>query len=581
MGLKIVALGKDVLHKLAASLKRFPEAVLLAAAATVILIAMNHINFMQSGLEEILGRVVMALALGIPLSLCLKMLFERARNIKLGVKLLVYGIAAAVPVLYYFYLLPDLGMVPVTRYISLTLALYCVFTFIPYFDGKPGYEQYVVALIRQFLITALYAVVLFLGLAAMVFTIDRLLFNLPEKLYLDLWLIVVGLFAPAFLLSEVPAYGTDLSDTDYSKVLKALLFYIVMPIIAAYTVILYLYFAKILITRQWPVGMVSHLVLWYALLSTFVMFIIYPLRPANQWVRSFLSFVPKIILPLLVMMFVAMGIRINAYGITENRYLVVAAGIWVTCSMLYFLFCKEKKNVYLAFFLAAVAILTVLGPWSSYSVSKYSQNARFERLLQKNQMLQNGAITPAPQTISEVDKNDIRSIILYFDRYHGLEELKYLPEDFTIENMKNTFGFEMDYNVGGEQYFSYHVQNDNMLIAIGSYEYFYNAGFGKRSDSSLLKSSPLEVSYNREDKRLKIAEQGKVIYDKNIDDVALKIHSRNKGKTNLSHSDMSFTDENESLQVLYVFKYLSGREESSTGKVNIDPPEFYIFIKVK
>lgn len=580
MGLKIIPLCRNLLDKLGAGLKRFPEAIVLAAAATVILITMNHIDFLFSSLTETLGRVVMALALGIPLSLCLKMLFERAPGRKQGIKLLVYGMAALGLVLYYFYLLPNFEMIPVTRYMALTLAMYCAFTFIPYFDRKPGYEQYVVVLMRQFLITALYALVLFLGLAAMVFTIDQLLINLPEKLYFDLWLVVVGLFAPAFFLAEVPAYGKDLSDTDYAKVLKVLLLYIVMPLIVAYTVILYLYFAKILITRQWPVGMVSHLVLWYALLSTFIMFIIYPLRQANQWVRSFLSFVPKLVLPLLVMMFVAMGIRINAYGITENRYLVVVAGGWATCSMLYFLLFKEKKNVYLAISLAVVAILTVVGPWSSYSVAKYSQNARFGRLLEQNHMLQEGAIRQAPQTISESDKNAIRSIILYFDRYHGLQELKYLPQDFKIIDMQNTFGFEMDYYAGGEQYFSYHVQNDHMLIDIENYKYFYNAGFGK-SDSSGLQSSPLEVSYNWEDKRLKIAEQGKVLYEKNINDVALNLHQRNKGKINPGQAEMSFTDANESLQVLYVFKYLSGREEPSTGRVNIDPPEFYIFIKVK
>jgi len=54
-----------------------------------------------------------------------------------------------------------------------------------------------------------------------------------------------------------------------------------------------------------------------------------------------------LILPLLAMMFIAMGIRINAYGITENRYFVLAAGLWVTGSMLYLIISKEPRNVYL------------------------------------------------------------------------------------------------------------------------------------------------------------------------------------------------------------------------------------------
>ena len=195
-------------------------------------------------------------------------------------------------------------------------------------------------------------------------------------------------------------------------------------------------------------------------------------------------------------------------------------------------------------------------------------------------MLQNGNIVKAPGTISEDDKDDIRSIILYFNRSHGLEKLKYLPPNFRIENMQNTFGFEMDYNPGGNRYFSYHVQNDNMLIDIKDYDYFYNAAFGKL-DSTGPGSSPLEVIYKWEDKRLIIKDQGQEIYNKDISDIALQLHNRNEGKTSVSQADLSFVDANDHLQVLYVFRYVSGHEERGTGKVNIDPPDFYIFIKRK
>ena len=136
---------------------------------------------------------------------------------------------------------------------------------------------------------------------------------------------------------------------EYSKVVKALLSFIVLPLITVYTAILYLYFAKILITRQWPVGMVSHLVLWYSLVTIFVSFITYPMRNINRWIKNFLVLIPKFIIPLLIMMFVAIGIRIAAYKqkslfCTNNRYLGLSY---------YFSFVKEKKHVFLVFTLAA------------------------------------------------------------------------------------------------------------------------------------------------------------------------------------------------------------------------------------
>ena len=44
--------------------------------------------------------------------------------------------------------------------------------------------------------------------------------------------------------------------------------------------------------------MVSHLVLWYAILATLVIFCLYPLRRANQWIRATTTIVPWLILPL-------------------------------------------------------------------------------------------------------------------------------------------------------------------------------------------------------------------------------------------------------------------------------------------
>ena len=45
-------------------------------------------------------------------------------------------------------------------------------------------------------------------------------------------------------------------------------------------------------------------------------------------------------------------------------------------------------------------------------------------------MLQNGTITKASANITDSDKQDLSSIVLYFNRYHDLEDLSYLPQGF-------------------------------------------------------------------------------------------------------------------------------------------------------
>ena len=90
-------------------------------------------------------------------------------------------------------------------------------------------------------------------------------------------MLLVYLHHPIFL-AGIPTKNEKLSLEDYSRLLKVLVLYIVMPLITVYTIILYIYFGKIIITRVWPEGLVSHLVLWYSVISAAVLFFITPLR---------------------------------------------------------------------------------------------------------------------------------------------------------------------------------------------------------------------------------------------------------------------------------------------------------------
>ena len=99
------------------------------------------------------------------------------------------------------------------------------------------------------------------------FTLDKLLsVPIQGRYYYYVWLVIAGVFAPTYFLGGLPA-TEHILQTNYSKPLKILLLYIVMPIITVYSYIICI-FCKILITLQWPVGMVAHLVIWYSNIST-------------------------------------------------------------------------------------------------------------------------------------------------------------------------------------------------------------------------------------------------------------------------------------------------------------------------
>ena len=581
---KIATLLKTLMTKLSSSLKRFPGTIALAVSVVSVLIYVNHMHSeLSNETLETLQRTAMILALGIPVSLCIKTLFERMPAQNTLPRVLAYIGAAAGLVFYYLYLLQDFEMVTVTRYIALSFALYLAFTFIPNFYRRENYELYVIKLFTSFFITFLYSAVLFLGLAAMLFTVDTLfVLKLSEKLYFDIWLIAAGVFAPTYFLADIPQHREEVPPEYYPRVLKALLLYIVMPLIIAYSTILYVYFAKIIITRQWPDGMVSHLVLWYSFISILVLFFVYQLRRSNKWVGVFVSYFPKLVIPLLAMMFVSMGIRIKAYGVTENRYFVLAAGLWVTVGFIYHILRKDVRNIFLPVSLALVAVLAVTGPWSAYNVSRLSQNSRFERILEKYQMIDNGGIVKAAGDLADEDKREISAIIRYFNSYHSLDDLKYLPEGFTVENMEEIFGFEYDYSrwpSDEREYFYYHVSVNQNLLDIEDFDYF--ADFSLYMQQDLVGAGePLSVSYLYETGEFKIFIEGQEVYSANLPDIASELCEPLDEGRELTADEMSYRDAAENMDVLYMFRNINGWKDTLSGRVDVESAEFYVFIKM-
>ncbi|ABR49073.1 hypothetical protein Amet_2923 [Alkaliphilus metalliredigens QYMF] len=576
---------KRVTNKLDMSLKRFPITMLFGALAVAVSIFINHSSIPFGKTREIYNHIVMALSLGIPLSLCIYVLFEGRTKSEKHHRILAHVGSGLLLILYYFFFLKDMEMVTVTRYIGHSIFLYLTFTFIPYLEKKENYERYVVKLLTRFIVTYLYSVILYLGIAAILGTIN-LLFDagIPGKFFFDVFLIVVGIFAPGFFLADVPVRNEEISPESYPKVLSVLLQFIILPLLSIYTLILYIYFGQILLTRELPQGLIGNLVLWYSIVSTVVLFFIYPLRKNSQWMKYFITCLPKLIIPLLGMMFVALWIRINAYGITEGRYFVLLIGLWVTCMMIYYALKRDVKNIVLAMTLAIVALATVTGPWSAYSISQISQNNRFQEILKRYDMIdQTSNIKGPDRAFVEEDKREVSAIISYFERYHSLGDIKYLPNDFQVNQMEELFGFELyDQGWGGYQnrdHFSYYFNVMGHSIDIGGFDYFIEyTTYGDQNLQEL--KDGYAIVYDRGEKVLEIQHLEETIYFKNIEELALEVHRQNTGTRNPTKEQMTFVDQNEVIKIQLVFKQINGFENRSIDEGSVEGMEFYVFISI-
>ncbi|SET64703.1 protein of unknown function [Natronincola peptidivorans] len=581
--MKIFSKLKKLINKLSFSYKRFPMSLLLAGLVTIIIMIMNHSSY---HLQETYSRIAMTLALGIPLTLSVHVYFEGKTDTSKRHQVLYHFAVIILLFVYYLFLLNDLNMVTSTRYTAYTISFYLLFSFIPYLHRKENYELYVIRLFSRFVVSYVYSVILYLGLAAILGTIN-LLFNanIPGKLFFDMAVIVAGIFAPAFFLSDIPKWNEEIIIDSYPKVLGVLLQFIILPLLTVYTLILYAYFGKSIITMQLPQGIIGNLVLWYSIISVIILFFIYPLKNSNQWVKFFLAFFPKAILPLVAMMFVAIATRINAYGITESRYFVLIVGLWVTGVMIYYAVKKNIHTIIITISLAIIGFLAVTGPWSAYSVSKLSQNHRFEEILLAYGMVDSESGIQEPEKeLVEADKKEINSIIMYFNNNYDLHDIRYLPEDFQLDDMDDLFGFPFMGGGRGDfrnnEYFAYYLDNRSIVIDIRSFDYFAEY-ISYQQENLQSMDDNYSISHN-ENHEFVIKHNEEVIYQKDLRTVVADLHQKSPTqRNNLSQEEMTFTDENEKAQIYIIFRNIHGFKNMADDTFTIDGMEHYVFVKIK
>jgi hypothetical protein len=587
--MKIKALLKDLVHRFSTSFKRFPVSMAFAAAMVVVLIIHNQTDYLQRDQREFLERLSMILAMGFPMSLIVRLYWEQLPGRRLVYELVAYGVVAVLLVLGFYFLLPELGMVQATRYTGYMLALFLVFLLVPYRKNTEGFEAYVVKLFTAFFVTYLYSGILYAGLSGILGAIHILFeVEIPSRWYFNLFLIVSGFVAPAVFLGEVPRTRGEMDEYQYSKVLKVLLLYIVMPLLVAYTAILYAFFIRLLLIREWPPNLVSHLVVWYGIFTAITLFLSVPLREQHGWARTFARWIPAVILVPFGILFYGIVVRIHAYGFTEPRYFLLITGLWLTGAMIHYLLrYKKARHLPIVAALAAVAFLSVTGPWSGYAVSKWSQSGRFDRLLAENELRGTDGQVQPNQEVPEEAQKSISSILQYYERYHDVQQLGGLPEDFEVREMETVFGFAPIYDYGipweGQEYFSLgRKEEDPGILNIEPYDYM-TSFYTYRNQSRSLDAEGLSVIYHQDSRQIRILSGETILYGRSLDDMVDPIIEKGGiGRQEpLPREELVFTDETETVTVMVAFRYINGVINRNTEKAEVEGAEMEIFFTVK
>lgn len=579
---------KSTLYSMRNSIKRFPITVFISILFVIVQIYINEQGYQNNeDIREFHNKISMIIGLGIPLSLCIGYINEIFLKKEKLIGIISYIIGSIILVLYYVFFLKDINNLSIIRYAGTMIFLLLAFFYIPRLKSKEGYEFYVMDVNTSFAVTFIYSFVLYFGLAAILFTIDKLFdANIDSKYYFYMFLIVAFVFGVSLFISKLDPVDKKYEDYDYSSAWKILLVYIIIPLITAYTIILYVYSAKIIITWVWPRGLVSNLVLWYSTLSVFIIFSITPILEENKIAKIFKTWFPKVVLPILLMMFMSMYQRTEQYGITENRYYIIVLGLWVTGIMIYFSLRKPLRNIVIPITLSLIVLNSVYGPLSAVNISNNSQNKRLDKLLVANGLLVDGKLVKNP-TITSEGQREISNVIEHFSSENSLNDIKVFPDDFKTNQLENLLGFSYKPDIYGgylnDEYFSYYLDPNEIAIDIQDYDYYVRVATWSNAATKI---DNMELAYDNTNKILILSEGEKTLFQEDINTLAIEIHNklkvnRESNKEGAKLEDMIIEKDYNTVRIKIIFNNISGKQPYGSEDIKLDGTEFIILIDKK
>jgi Domain of unknown function (DUF4153) len=235
------------------------------------------------------------------------------------------------------------------------------------------------------------------------------------KVFFYGWLFCSIVLGPVYALAWIPRNFTSTECADaYPQSCKFLVDWITTPLICVYFVILYAYGVKVLIDWELPRGHLAAVISGFGAAGIANYMLAWPVRNSGNRLIQFLHrhFFKALLLPAIAL-FVAIFIRIEQYGVTEVRYLIVLAGVWFATVIALFVFRQDAPLKTVPSILAVLLVIASFGPWGAESVSRYSQASRLETLLVKYGLLSSGRIKAANMDVPYDDNLAIVSIVEY------------------------------------------------------------------------------------------------------------------------------------------------------------------------
>lgn len=439
------------------SFERFPVTMFFAVAVTIIGQYLLGASF-SDPLQTRLTTWALAALLGIPLSIALHLRLEMA-PVPMTWKATLFGMLIAIIIGYGLWLpgeridmthnvLLQWGLLFLTAHIFVSISIHR--------KGLPdrNFWAFNMHTLMRLILGVLFTAVLNVGVILAIVASD-FLFNLDlsDKIYMRVTFFNHGILMTAIIVAGIPRFDEDLEWVrTVPKALRLFCLYVLLPLAFLYLSILLLYSGKVILEWSLPKGIVGSMILYYAIVGYVTHLLTLPFQDEDSkstvWFGKFFRYTMPAVL---ILFWVAIGLRVDSYGLTILRGLVIYLGVWLTGISVWALFTKGRPIVMIPATLGLVLAIGAIGPVSISTMSRSSQLGELRALL-----------SAAPgesdqeriRNTSELDSTSIARInsgIFYLTNSHGIRSLEpFFSEPFDTmrarfereDSMQYTMSFE-------------------------------------------------------------------------------------------------------------------------------------------
>lgn len=368
--------------------QRFWFAIVLAFInAAVVIGALNGVSWLQEG-QWI--RVALGLATGAVLAVAGVYFTESRPTAPIAGLLLTYGLPLAAIGAFQ---VTDTAWVVPWALPAISLLWLSVSPFTRIERGAPRAEQQDRfwwinhQAIATAVIAAAAALIIGLGIAAIERSLS-ILFGLETgEIFYETVLPFVGLFlAPVYWLATLPKVSDfragELDRADFLPLSIGFIGqFILVPLLVIYALILVAYAGQIAINQKLPQGVIGWMVLGFVVTGAATWLIVHPaFMRSRPLVRLFRAWWFWLTLAPLALFFIAVWVRVDAYGLTAERILLLAGGAWAAVLALVFIIGRGDIRLIPAL-AGGILLLLSVGPWNYSYLSQSTQAMRLDALV--------------------------------------------------------------------------------------------------------------------------------------------------------------------------------------------------------